>query len=289
MLVFLTVTMLMFGSITFNVSQASEPAVHIAPTVLFTFRGIEITNSMLYGWACSLFIVLLLTVMAYRVKLRPRRGWTAPVEIGAEFIVGQIESAFGSREKAVRYAPYFVALFFYIVLSNWLGLLPGVGEAFTLGEAPLLRPFTADLNGTLAAAAVTMLMVFYLTVKEVGFIQPIKHYFRGSLLNPLTWFLAILELITDSTRVFSLALRLFLNVAVGEIIIAVFSFIGKFAAPLTALPFFILELLVGALQAYIFVILAVMYVAVTIRASQEHERAEPMVAPAGKTDEKAYA
>ena len=262
----------MFGAFLFEFTTPGEPAVHIAPATVLTVHGLQITNSMIFGWACGLLIVIFLSIMARFVTLRPRKGMVGVIELGAEFIVNQIESAFGDREKAVKYSPYFVTLFFYIVLSNWLGLLPGIGPALTLNGTPLLRPFTADLNGTLAAAVITMLMVFYITIKEVGIAHPIKHYFRGSLLNPLTWFLAILEIITDSTRVFSLALRLFLNVAVGEIVIGVFSFIGKVAAPLVALPFFTLELLVGALQAYIFVVLAVMYVAVSVREVNDEKR-----------------
>ena len=89
-----------------------------------------------------------------------------------------------------------------------------------------------------------------------------RHYFNGSLKNPITLLLGIFEMFSDVTRIFSLALRLFLNVAIGEIIIAVFSALGGVAAPVTALPFTILELLVGALQPYIFVMLSVMYLAV---------------------------
>jgi F0F1-type ATP synthase membrane subunit a len=76
--------------------------------------------------------------------------------------------------------------------------------------------------------------------------------------------LGIFEMFSDTTRIFSLALRLFLNVAIGEIIIAVFSALGGSAGFITALPFTILELLVGALQAYIFVMLSIMYLAVAV-------------------------
>lgn len=70
---------------------------------------------------------------------------------------------------------------------------------------------------------------------------------------------------SDVTRIASLALRLFLNVAIGEIIIAVFTALGGILGPITALPFTIFELLVGALQAYIFVMLSIMYLAVAVK------------------------
>lgn len=258
---------------------AVEPVIHITPNQVTTVNGFVITNSMLYGVICSVFILVLLIVTARRMTLRPKGGITQFVEAGTEFITDLIKSSLGSEEKAVKYAPYFVSIFFFITLSNWLGLLPGIGEALHVsnahGESPLLRPFTADLNGTLAAATVTWLLVQYFAIKESGPLKHMRHYFNGSLKNPMTLLLGIFEMFSDLTRILSLALRLFLNVAIGEIIIAVFSALGGLAAPLTALPFTILELLVGALQAYIFVMLAIMYLAVAIKHGEHDAHASP--------------
>jgi hypothetical protein len=83
-------------------------------------------------------------------------------------------------------------------------------------------------------------------------------------------------MITDLTRALSLALRLFLNMAIGEIVIAVFAYLGGLLAPasilspIAAVPFTLLELGVGALQAYIFVILAVNYLAISVNGAGEH-------------------
>ncbi|MBI1856747.1 F0F1 ATP synthase subunit A [Candidatus Saccharibacteria bacterium] len=252
---------------------AIEPVIHIKPSLLFTFHGIEVTNSMLYGTISSLLILVVIITFARRITLRPKGGFTQIIEFGTDFITDLLKSAFGSEEKAVKYAPYFVSIFFFLLFSNWLGLLPGVGEAFTLNDSPLARPFTADLNGTLAAALITWIMVQYFAIKESGAASHLRHYFSGSLKNPITLLLGIFEMFSDLTRIASLALRLFLNVAIGEIIIAVFSALGGVAAPITALPFTILELLVGALQAYIFVMLSIMYLAVAVQhgGHDEHE------------------
>jgi F-type H+-transporting ATPase subunit a len=245
---------------------AIDPVIHITPLTVFTFQGFAITNSMLYGIASSLLILVLLVTISRRMTLRPKGGLTQIIEVGTEFITDLLKSALDSEEKAVKYAPYFVSIFFFLLFTNWLGLLPIVGEAFkSHGEAPLLRPFTADLNGTLAAATVTWVLVQYFSIRESGAMKHLRHYFNGSLKNPITLLLGIFEIFSDLTRIASLALRLFLNVAIGEIIITVFSALGGLAGPLTALPFTILELLVGALQAYIFVMLSIMYFAVAIK------------------------
>jgi F-type H+-transporting ATPase subunit a len=249
----------------------SEPTIHIAPSDLFVINGFTITNSMVFAWVCSVFIIVVFIISARRIKLLPKGGFSQFVEVGVEFITSLLENSLGSRQKAVKYAPYFTAIFFFIVFSNFLGLLPGVGEAFTYNESPVFRPFTADLNGTLAAAFLSLAMVQYFSIKESGPAGHLRHYFGGSLKNPLTYLAGVYEIFGEFIRLFSLALRLFLNIAIGEIIIAVFSFLGKVAAPITALPFVMLELGVAVLQAYIFVMLSITYLSLAVKHGEEAE------------------
>ncbi len=261
----------MLNLITRFAAESSGPAVHITPGELFEIGGFTITNSMLYGWISSIVIIFLFASVARRIGLRPKKGFSQVVEIGSDFITSQMAHSLGSRKKALYYAPYFVTFFFFIMFSNWLGLLPGVGEALTINENPLFRPFTADLNGTLAAAALIMVLVQYFAIRESGFLKHLSHYFNGSFKNPLTLFLGVFEMFSELIRVFSLALRLFLNVTIGEVIIAVFTYLGSIVGPITALPFVMLELAVGALQAYIFVMLSMTYLSVAIKHGAEHE------------------
>lgn len=241
----------------------SGPAVHVAPAPIMHLGGLTITNSILWGWISTVIICLVMILVARRVTVKPKGGLVQFIEAGVDFITNLVESGFDDKSRGRRYVPYFVTLFFFLMLSNWLGLLPGIGEAFHRGDNPLLRPFTADLNGTFAAGLVTMLVVYAASIRESGGpIKYIRHFFIGSPLNPLYLIIGILEMFTDLTRVFSLSLRLFLNVAIGEIVIAVFSYLGHVVAPVTALPFTLLELFVGALQAYIFTVLSLNYLAI---------------------------
>jgi F-type H+-transporting ATPase subunit a len=199
------------------------------------------------------------------------------LEAGVAFVVDLVEGAFTDKAIGRKYVPFFVTLFFFTLLNNWSGLIPGVGDAFQIHGHPLLRPVTADLNMTLVMGLVTMIVVYAASIREVGgFGKYIRHFFIGSPLNPLYLVIGIIEMITDLTRALSLALRLFLNMAIGEIVIAVFAYLGSLLAPvsvlspITALPFTLLELGVGALQAYIFVILAVNYLAISVNSALEH-------------------
>lgn len=250
----------------------SGPNIHIAPGGVFEIGGVNVTNSMLYGWICTLLIVVLMIWTARQVTLRPKGGVVQFVEIGVDFISNLVEGAFDKAKIGRKYVPFFVVLFFFILLNNWLGLLPIVGEGLHSGEHPVFRPFTGDLSGTLALGVITMAVVYTGSIRESGGpIKYIKHFFVGDPKNPLFLFIGILEMFTDLTRVLSLSLRLFLNVTIGEILIAVFAYLGQIAAPLTALPFTLLEVLVAALQAYIFTILGTMYLAIAVNGAGEHE------------------
>jgi F-type H+-transporting ATPase subunit a len=253
-------------------AAAGGPTVHVAPAEVFQIGGLTVTNSMLYGWVCAIFICVLMIWVARKMTIRPKRGVVQLFDYGAEFVTNLVESAFDDKRTARKYVPFFMTLFFFILLNNWLGLLPIVGEGFKVGEHPLLRPMTGDLNATLAMGLITMIVVYVASIREAGgFGRYIGHFFMGSPYNPLYFVIGLIEMLTDLTRVLSLSLRLFLNIAIGEIVIAVFAYLGHAVAPISALPFTLLELGVGALQAYIFVILGVNYLAISVNVASAHD------------------
>jgi F-type H+-transporting ATPase subunit a len=259
----------------FSLVADSGPVVHIAPGQVMTIGGVLITNSMLYGWICIVIISVALIWVARIITIKPRGGFVQFIEAGVEFITNLVHGAFDDKAVAAKYTPYFVTIFFFIMFNNWLGLLPFVGEGIQSNSYPLLRPFTADLNATLSIGLVTMIMVYTASIRESGGLRKyLGHFFVGSPKNPLFLIIGLLEMFTDLTRVLSLSLRLFLNVAIGEIVIGVFAYLGHVLAPLTALPFTLIELFIGALQAYIFTILATMYLAIAVNHANDHQHDE---------------
>lgn len=237
---------------------------------LFMLGPLRVTNSMLLGLVTSVLFVVFMLVIAKKTTVRPKAGIVGTVEVLVEFITGLIESPLGSRERAVRYTPYFSVFFFFIVMTNLLALLPVVGPALSISvgseSVPLLRPFTADLNGTIALAVIAVAMVQYISVKEQGFKHHIQHYFTNKPLNPMNFFIGLLEVFGELMRVVSLSLRLFLNTAVGEILVLVFTSIvvGHGRTPFAVLPILLFELMVAVVQAYVYVTLCATYLGITI-------------------------
>ena len=243
--------------------------VTISPEKLFYIGDVAITNSMIYGWFCSLLIIGLLILAARKMSVGGSRGPVQLIDAGVEFIITTTTNSLGNRRIAIKYAPIFATLFFFILFSNWLGLFPGVGHSVQYNGTNFLRPFTADLNGTMAMALFGMIVVQVLALREIGLKNYAKHYFPGSLVNPATYLIGAFEIFSEFTRLITVALRLFLNVAVGEILIAVFTYLAGVAGPIAGLPFTLLEIFVGILQAYIFVVLLVAYLSLAISHSLE--------------------
>ena len=256
-----------------NLFAESGPAVHVSPETLFYIGNWPITNSVLYGWIAAICIVTFLVLVARKVTVKPKGGVIQLVEYVTDFITNLVENAFDDKKIGRKYVPFFVTIFFIVLLNNWLGLIPIVGEGLQYNGHPIFRPFTGDLNATFAIGLFTMVYVYYASVKEAGGARKyFRNFFIGSPANPLYFAIGLIEMFTDFTRVLSLSLRLFLNITIGEIVIAVFAYLGSVAAPITALPFTLLEIGVGALQAYIFTILATMYLAIAVNHANEHSR-----------------
>jgi F-type H+-transporting ATPase subunit a len=249
----------------------------------------------------SIFVALLVLLLVGGFAVRATKNMTL-IPHGAqnlfewivEFLYGQVEGIVGKR-VAPRAFPLLATLFIFILVSNWMGLLPGVGtigwgesgEApFSLDEltVPLFRPATADLNMTLGMAASFMLVWMWMTVRDLGVVGFIEHTFapKGGLKGFLWWallpifiFVGAIELISIAFRPVSLSLRLFGNIFAGETLLHTMSTLGdklpKWAAFVASvafpLPFYFLELLVGLLQAMVFALLCAVY----IQLSSPHE------------------
>lgn len=257
-----------FANSDLHVSLKAEPLFDIGP--------LTVTNSMLYGVITSVFIILVMVIAAKKIKVEPRKGFSQFIEMITEFIIGLLEGAFGSRKQAVKFAPIFGTFFIFIIFNNILGILPWAGPALTYntseGAIPLFRAFTADLNGTIALSVTAILLVQYLSIKEQGGKKHIQHYFSDKPFNPINFFIGILEVFGELTRILSLSLRLFLNTAVGEILIVVFTslIVSQGRTPLAVIPIILFELLVAGIQAYVFAVLAATYLSLAISHSDEH-------------------
>lgn len=264
-------------------ASTDGPHIALAPEAVYKVGGFTITNSTIYGIICSLLLASLMLFASRKIRVKAVRGVSQLIEILVEFVIGLIEGPLGSRKKAAQYAPIFGTFFLFIIFNNIMGIMPWVGPGVYAetaeGTIPLFRAFTADLNGTIAMAVIAIGTVQYLSIKESGFLGHLKHYFTDKPLNPVNAFIGILEVFGEFTRMISLSLRLFLNTVVGEILIAVFAYIGKDFQSFTILPIAMFEILVAGIQAYVFTVLAATYLGLAIAHGHDDEHAAHEVDP----------
>ncbi len=255
---------------------ASDIHVSLRAERIFDLGPLHVTNSIFYGVICALLIATVMIYAARRIKVRPGKGISAVVEATVEYVTGMLAGPFGSEERAAKFVPVFGFYFIFIIFNNLMGLLPLVGPGiYSSAEGshvPLFRPFTADLNATVAMSVIAIIIVQYLSIREQGGKKHLQHYFTDRPLNPLNLFIGILEVFGEFTRVLSLSLRLFLNTAVGEILVTVFTsmILASGRTPFAVLPIFLFEALVAYIQAYVFTILAGTYLGLAIAHADEH-------------------
>ncbi len=257
-----------------NILVANDFNVVLHSERLFQLGGLNITNSMLLGWLVSALLVLVFMVAAPRIKLMAGGKAISLIEILCEGVISLTVGVMHDRKKAARYAPFLITLFCFIMFNNWFGLLPGVGSIMYHGE-PLFRAWTSDLTGTLALSITSIILVLIYSARELGFKGFASHYFSKQPWNPINLFVGFLEVLGELTRVASLALRLFGNIFAGEVLLLVLSSITSYFSPAATLPFILMELFVGFIQAFVFTMLVIVYLSLATSHHDEAHSSEP--------------
>lgn len=248
---------------------ASEgTGVPLAAEPVLSFFGLQITNSMLFGALMAILVVSLFSYAVRRSTVRPRSKFAFAVEQLVEFVLNLGEQNFGSREKAIKHMPLLLTLFTFILFNNLGGLIPGVGTLNIQtddGVNPLLRPFTTDLNATLAMAILTIGTVQFYAITELGILRHLKHYFTDKPWNPMNLFIGVIEVMGEFIRIITLSMRLFGVIYAGEVLIHVVGDLsGNFAWAAT-FPIYLMEIFFGVIQAYLFMMLSMVYMAIATR------------------------
>jgi F-type H+-transporting ATPase subunit a len=240
------------------VSFAAEP--------IFRLGFFNVTNSFLDTLLVDGLLIGLIVAINKKISLIP--GFLQNlVEMTVETFYEITESV--ANERASQIFPYLMSFFLFILLANWSGLIPGI-SAIGIKEGqtivPFLRPATSDLNTTLGLALISLVATHVMSIRVTG----IKDYLgRYISLNPLNLYIGALELVGEVVKVISLSFRLFGNIFAGEIVLGTVSTIFAFVFPL---PFLMLEVIVGLVQALVFAMLTMAFMAVLT--TPHHEEAK---------------
>jgi F-type H+-transporting ATPase subunit a len=255
---------------------ATEHAgVSLKPEMLVQIGGFGITNSMLVTWIVAAGIIIFSQIATRRVRAIPsgiQNFWEWLVEGLHNFL----ENIIG-RELVAKGFWFFATVFIFILFVNWFGLVPGIG---TIGwghydpsgnfrvDRALLRGGNADLNMTTAMSAIFFVMWFVWAIQANGVGGFLKHLFgpKGDtsgivriLMIVIFFAVGWLEVISILFRPIALSFRLFGNIYAGESILEAMSTMVPWLSPILPIPFYFLEVLVGFVQALVFMLLTAVF------------------------------
>jgi len=262
----------------FTALNAAGDGVKVTAETVFSIGQFPVTNSMVTSWIVSLLLVFSIKLLVGRPQLIPGKG-----QLILESLIGGIR---GIIEPIVGKKVFFPSfwllsgLFFFILIQNWSGLLPGVGtigygtysdDHFSIGK-PLIRPGNADLNMTLALALVANIFWLYFIVKYAGIKAIAKDWFgnkadKSEVSATIFGFLGIIflavgfiEVVSILFRPVSLTFRLFGNVFGGESLLHSMFYLVPQLKWILPVPFYFMEVLIGLVQALVFMLLISVYI-----------------------------
>ncbi len=322
----------------FGLGFLSAPLAHIqipAEPVIAgdIFPGFKLTNTMVTAWI-TIVVLLVVSFFATRRMSEIPTGLQNLVEVFIEFFLDLCERIAGA-ERARRFFPLVMTIFLFIMISNWIGILPGfgtigriespeeiihhaeekaekagehadldeihlqvfeggggfgylnfgsLGEDITAAEyeehhgagegkqagllVPFLRSANTDVNTTLSIALIAMVTIHFWGFSTLGFLGHIGKFINFKE-GPIGFFVGILEGIGEVAKIISFTFRLFGNIFAGEVLLVAMAFLFPLIG---IIPFLGLELFVGAIQAFIFAMLTLVFavMATTAHGGGEH-------------------
>jgi len=212
---------------------------HVAQIAGFSFN----MDTLYMTWLAMAVIILIAFIATRNLKLVPT-GWQSVIEMIMSALLDQIDATMGPKGR--KLAPLIISLFLFILISNWLGLIPTLSSP------------TNDVNTTFGLALMVVLMLHVLGVYFKG-MSYIKHFFQ-----PFAPFI-IINIIEEVAKPVTLAFRLFGNILAGEILIIILLMLVPIWMPVPSVVWLAFSVFVGVVQAFIFTMLSMSYLANAVK------------------------
>lgn len=243
------------------------PEISLKPVALFNIGPVAISNNMMGAFLTTFFLIILGIFIKRNASMVPGRIQMI-MEILLEFLLKQLEMALGSEKTARKVLPIIATTFLFLVISNQLLLLPLIGN-ITMGEDYLFITPTAHYSLTIAFA-VMVLGIAHIVAFLQAPLRYIGNYFKFHLffkiksikelpMAMVEFFLGIMDIIGEIAKFISTSTRLFGNMFAGGVVVAIVSglmFVTQFVVPI---PFIVLGILSGFVQAFVFTMLMLIF------------------------------
>lgn len=261
---------------------------------IFNIGSFTVTNAYINSCIAVLLFVIAGFFLRNRTDVIPK-GLQNFAEGAMEFMLKYVDQVTHDRKKSLKFFPVVGALFLFILISNWMGLIPGTGSIgrwlIVHGEkelVPLFRPANSDLNMTLAMAVLAVVLSHVVGIIAIGFYKYFNKFIKihdlvtsikkgptGIFVAIVEFAVGIIEVSSEVAKMVSLSLRLFGNIFAGEVLLTVLAGLVAYGVPL---PFMFLELLVGMIQALVFSMLVLVYLTIATTPVHVHDEKEHQTA-----------
>lgn len=233
----------------------------LQPEYIINIFGISITNSF-FTTLIVTAILIILSLVSFASEGKKGLLAGAPSVLVFE-LLKLTDSVTKNRKLSKKILPIIATFFIFIVSANLLALIPGFLGSFYLktpnGIVPLLRSPNSDLTTTLALSIFSVIAIQFFSLKTLGLKKYISRFFNFK--SPLGFVLGFFEMLSEGVKVLSFSMRLFGNIFAGEILLLIIAFLIPYIIPL---PFMILEVFVGIIQAFIFAMLTLTFIETSI-------------------------
>jgi len=245
-------------------------SIHLAPVSVATLFGIPITNTLMTVWLTMAILLVVALLVNTRLSLVPGKLQNM-AELLIVSVYDYMADVLESTSLAKRFFPLVMTIFIFILLMNWVGLLPGVDsigiykdveshEEVVSKLVPFFHPPATDLNITIAFALVAFVAIELAGVTLLGFFKYVGKFINFR--SPLAFIIGIIELLSEMARLISFSFRLFGNIFAGKTLLMVVMFLATpYVLPV---PLIAYELFVGFIQAFIFAILTLFFIKLAI-------------------------
>lgn len=253
--------------------MANIPEISLPAEPIFHLGGFPITNSVLASWIILVLLLILGVYIGTQAKLTPGRGQLI-FEMLIGYFMNQLTIAYGTPERAKKYLPYILTLFLFIAFANQFSVFPLISSIITGEGTPIFRTPTSHFSLPITLALMTIvgcnLIAFSLSpLRYVGKFIKIVPIFKARTLGEfgmalLEFFTGILDIIGELAKIISMSARLFGNIISGEIMYVIIISLSLYTRFLVPIPFVFLSIASGFIQALVFSLLALNFIAGTI-------------------------
>lgn len=262
---------MLFGFIQTAHAASEGASTSLAPYVVGHIGGLPITATLLSVWLTMLVLVTMAFFVGRNLQMVPGK-----TQSFFEMLIGgaynQMANLLESKELARKYFPVVMTIFLFILIMNWMGLMPWVNAVGIYDHGhmtPLFYPPATDLNVTIGFALVAFLVIEFAGVTTIGIFKyagkfiNLKFFVKPTFNNFIGIFVGLIELISEIARLLTFSFRLFGNIFAGKVLLGTVMTLAitQYLIPVPVLAY---EFIVGFIQAAIFALLTVIFIKLAV-------------------------